>query len=78
MDFTPAITGTGLFKIRGIAQPARAFPPVVGVGTLFKLSSGDEAFARATYVGIGQFGFFAAAQTEILRFEEARTYVVII
>jgi len=78
VDFTPAITGTGLFKIRGIAQPARAFPPVVGVGTLFKLSSGDEAFARATYVGIGQFGFFAAAQTEILRFEEGRTYVVII
>ena len=78
VDFTPAITGTGLFKVAGSAQPARAFPPVIATGSLFGFSSGDEAYARATYVGIGRFGFFSDAQTEIVRFEEGRTYVVII
>lgn len=78
VQYIPAITGTGLFKILGIAQPARVFPPVVGFGTLFNLSSGNEAYARSTYIAVGIANFYSAAQTEILRFEEGRTYVVII
>jgi hypothetical protein len=78
VQYIPAITGTGLFNIAGSGQPARVFPPVVGFGTLFKLSSGDEAYARATYIAVGIANFYSNAQTEILRFEEGRTYVVII
>ena len=80
VDYTPHIGKDTaiLFKLGGEVVIRRVFPPYSGAGSLFKYDSSDEAYARSTYVGIGQVNFFSAGFTEILRFEEGRTYVVII
>ena len=80
VDYTPSI-GIGkavLYNISGAGSERRAWAPVYGSGSFKKLASLDEAFARTTYIGAGTVNFFGAAPTEILVFEEGRTYVVII
>ena len=80
VDYTPHIgkDTSVLFQVGGAVGIRRVFPPYSATGSLFKYDSSDEAYARSTYVGIGQVNFFGAGFTEILRFEEGRTYVVII
>ena len=68
----------GTLPSRWCCWNQKGLPPYSATGSLFKYDSSDEAYARSTYVGIGQVNFFSAGFTEILRFEEGRTYVVII
>ena len=80
VDYTPSI-GIGsavLYNISGAGSERRAWAPVYGSGSFKKLASLDESFARTTYIGAGTVNFYGIAPTEILVFEEGRTYVVII
>ncbi len=80
VDYTPhyGIGKAVLYGISGTVGISRAFPPVIGTGSIKKLASLDEAYARRGYQGAGIVNFFGAAPTEILAFEEGRSYVVII
>lgn len=80
VDYTPSPDGSGLFKITGGLGIRRLFPPVQATGSLFGIGSGDEAYARSTYVGIGNITIetFTPTIIERVQFEEGRTFVVII
>ena len=80
VDYTPSPDGSGLFKITGGLEIRRLFPPVQATGSLFGIGSGDEAYARSTYVGIGNITIetFTPTIIERVQFEEGRTFVVII
>ena len=80
VDYTPSPDGSGLFKIIGGLEIRRVFPPVQATGSLFGIGSGDEAYARSTYVGIGNITIetFTPTIIERVQFEEGRTFVVII
>jgi len=80
VDYTPHIGKDTaiLFKIGGGVNVRRTFPEVIGEGSLFGFDSGEEAYARSTYVGIGVANFFSNAVTETLAFEPSRVYVTII
>ena len=80
VDYTPHIGKDTaiLFKIGGGVNIRRTFPEVIGEGSLFGFDSGEEAYARSTYVGIGVANFFSNAVTETLAFEPSRVYVTII
>ena len=80
VDYTPSPDGSGLFKITGGLDIRRLFPPVQATGSLFGIGSGDEAYARSTYVGIGNIAIstFTPTIIERVQFEEGRTFVVII
>tara|TARA_B100000287_G_scaffold416259_1_gene450715 strand:- start:4396 stop:8880 length:4485 start_codon:yes stop_codon:yes gene_type:complete len=78
VDFTPSPDGSGLFVVTGTVGVKRAWAPVYAEGSLYGFSSGEEAYARTSYIGIGTANFFSNSLTEISRYEEPRTYVVII
>ena len=80
VDFTPSPDGSGLFKIGGSTGFRRVFPPFNATGSLFGIGSLDEAYARSTYVGIGNITIESITPTivELVQFEEGRTFVVII
>ena len=80
VDFTPSPDGSGLFKIGGGVGFRRVFPPFNATGSLFGIGSLDEAYARSTYVGIGNITIESITPTivELVQFEEGRTFVVII
>ena len=80
VDFTPSPDGSGLFKIGGGVGFRRVFPPFNATGSLFGIGSLDEAYARSTYVGIGNItiGSITPTIVELVQFEEGRTFVVII
>ena len=80
VDYTPSPDGSGLFKITGGLGIRRLFPPVQATGSLFGIGSGDDAYARSTYVGIGNITIetFTPTIIERVQFEEGRTFVVII
>ena len=67
-----------LYDIGGSSTERRAWAPVYGTGSFKKLASLDEAYARTSYQASGQINVNGIAPTEILVFEEGRTYVVII
>ena len=67
-----------LYDIGGGSTERRAWAPVYGTGSFKKLASLDEAYARTSYQASGQINVIGIAPTEILVFEEGRTYVVII
>ncbi len=67
-----------LYDIGGSSTERRAWAPVYGTGSFKKLASLDEAYARTSYQASGQVNVTGIAPTEILVFEEGRTYVVII
>jgi hypothetical protein len=67
-----------LYDIGGGSTERRAWAPVYGTGSFKKLASLDEAYARTSYQASGQINVLGVAPTEILVFEEGRTYVVII
>jgi len=80
VDYTPSPDGSGLFIIGGSADKRRVFPPVDGRGVLFKIGTAQEAYTRATYVGIGNVRYSSTtiASTQLVQFEEGRVYVIII
>ena len=80
VDYTPSPDGSGLFKIGGGTGFRRVFPPFNATGSLFGIGSLDEAYARSTYVGIGNITIKSITPTiiERVQFEEGRTFVVII
>ena len=67
-----------LYDIGGSSTERRAWAPVYGTGSFKKFASLDEAYARTSYQASGQINVLGIAPTEILVFEEGRTYVVII
>ena len=67
-----------LYDIGGSSTERRAWAPVYGTGSFKKFASLDEAYARTSYIASGQVNINGIAPTEILVFEEGRTYVVII
>ena len=67
-----------LYDIDGTSSERRAWAPVYGTGSFKKFASLDEAYARTSYIASGQVNINGIAPTEILVFEEGRTYVVII
>ena len=79
VDYTPSPDGSGLFKITGGLGIRRLFPPVQATGSLFGIGSGDEAYARSTYVGIGNITIetFTPTIIERVQFEEGRTLSLI-
>jgi len=76
--YIPSPDGSGTIFISGVGRRRRIFPLYTGAGILFAFSSGKESYSRSTYVGIGNVILSSSGITEILQFEEGRTYVVII
>ncbi len=80
VDYTPSI-GIGvavLYQTSGTAAESFTKGNYTTQGFFKGLAGSKQAFARATYVGIGQVNTFGAGQTEYVVFEQGRTYVVII
>lgn len=76
--YIPSPDGSGTIFITGTGTRSRTYPLYQGSGVLFTFSSGKESYTRSTYVGIGNVILSSSGITEILRYEEPRTYVVII
>ena len=75
--FIPAVTAGGLSTVSGAATVANVIVPFTS-GRFFGIGSGDEAYARNTYVGIGSMSITDEGTTIEDPFRIPRTFTIIV
>ena len=75
--YIPAVTTGGLSTVSGAATVANVIVPFAS-GRFFSIGSGDEAYARNTYVGIGSMSITDEGSTINDPFRIPRTFTIIV
>ena len=77
IQYIPAVTAGGLSTVSGAATVANVIVPFAS-GRFFGIGSGDEAYARNTYVGIGSMSITDEGSTINDPFRIPRTFTIIV